>query len=279
MSYFFLMGQGGSALGPVLAGLLLDSANPAGTSQVTLLPMFALGLLVVPVVGLMAASMAGRPRTVPDPTTPQPAAQASRVSLPIKALIILGVMVTLRGLAQPGSVAFIPRLFQQKGWDASEYGLITSLFWVASGIAGILFGQLADRYDRRWVIAGSLLLSVPALFFLPIAESRPMVFGLAIAAGGLTGGSHSVIVALAQSLIPGRKGFVSGAALGFIFGAGAIGGLLIGGLSDRVGLGTTFQIVAGVTILAGLLALLLPVGRQVSAAIPPEMETALTRAR
>ena len=285
LSYFFLMGQGGLALGPALAGMLLDGANPAGSGGSTLSPLFIMGLAALPALGFVGSTLA-RPRLNASSAAPISAAEATqsppaRAAIPVKALTLLAVMVALRSLAQPGSVTFIPRLFQLKGWDATEYGLITSSFWIASGIAGLLFGQLADRFDRRWVIASSLMLSVPALFFLPVTDGKPLAFALAIAAGGLTGGSHSVIVALAQSLIPGRKGFVSGATLGFLFGAGALGGLLIGGLSDQIGLEPAFQIIAVTTALAAVLALALPANERAQSApdLLPDLEADPTRAR
>mgnify|MGYP005840981485 CR=1 FL=1 len=264
LSYFFLLGQGGLALGPALAGFLLDQANPAGSGQVTVAPLYVLALLATPAVAFMALSIT-RSRLHPSVPLTSPAQGAGEppvsVSLPIRAIALLALLVALRSLATPGSVAFIPRLFQQKGWDPTEYGLITSSFWIASGVAGVIFGQLADRYDRRYVIMLSLLLAVPALFFLPTVEGKLIAFGLAIAAGALTGGSHSVLVVLAQGMIPGSKGFASGATLGFMFATGALGSFVIGGLSDQIGLGTAFQIVAGAAVLAGLLALLLPAGR------------------
>ena len=60
----------------------------------------------------------------------------------------------------------------------------------------------------------SMLFSAPAFFLLPAYEGA-FAFFLAIAAGGLSGGAHSLIVVMAQDLIPMRKGFASGAILGF----------------------------------------------------------------
>ena len=103
----------------------------------------------------------------------------------------------------------------------------------------------------------SMLFSAPAFFLLPAYEGA-FAFFLAIAAGGLSGGAHSLIVVMAQDLIPMRKGFASGAILGFIFATGAIGSLAIGFISDQIGLALTFQIVALMIAVAGLLSLLLP---------------------
>lgn len=280
MSYFFLLGQIGLALGPALGGFLLDVANPnliqhysgltptipmySFSGNVT--PILIIGVLAVPGVLLfMATNIPLRQLKKENETgeTTESAPKKSFAQLPIFAFAILGILVITRSLATPGSVSFIPRLFQQKGWSPAEYGLITSTFWIASGISGVYFGQLADRFDRRFVVMGSLLASAPAFFLLPLVNGLP-AFALAIAAGGFSGGSHSIIVVLAQDLSPANKGFASGAILGFIFGAGALGSLVIGTLSDLIGIGPTFQIVAVLTVVSAFTALLLPSNRPVN---------------
>jgi FSR family fosmidomycin resistance protein-like MFS transporter len=279
MAYFFLMGQTGLALGPFLAGLLLDVANPpfylafnapfapvyeipfVWSARVT--PLLVTVLLALPILLFMMIAM---PRPVIQSVGNAARATISIRSLPLRAFGILGVVVALRSLAQPGSVTFIPVLFQQKGWSPSEYGAITSSFWIASGVAGVMFGNLADRFDRRAVIAVSLFLAVPMFFMLPLVDG-PVAFLLAILAGGLSGGSHSIIVVLAQDMIPAAKGFASGTIMGFIFATGALGSLLIGTISDQIGLETTFQLVAAATLAASVVALALPAGRQQSSAV------------
>ncbi|MCY4147633.1 MAG: MFS transporter, partial [Chloroflexi bacterium] len=271
MACFFLMGQTGLALGPAIAGILLDAANPnlpgsmgalVGlpyfTSGGDVMPIIALSVLCVPAVLLMITSI---PKTqehhAEQSKRKTERANGAREQFPLFAFVVLGLIVLLRGLGQQGSVAFVPLLFEQKGWDPAAYGTITSAYWIASAISGLVFGRLADRFDRRMVMMLSMLASAPAFFLLPAYEGA-FAFLLAIAAGGLSGGAHSLIVVMAQDLIPLRKGFASGAILGFIFGTGAVGSLVIGALSDQIGLAQTFQIVAAVIALAGLLSLLLP---------------------
>jgi FSR family fosmidomycin resistance protein-like MFS transporter len=113
------------------------------------------------------------------------------------------------------------------------------------------------------VIALSMVASAPAFFFLPAVDG-PLAFALAIAAGALSGASHSIIVVLAQGLMPGSKALASGLILGLIFGMGALGSFIIGGLAERLGLSAVFQIVAGAIIGASLLALALPGNRATS---------------
>lgn len=272
ISYFFLMGQLGLALGPALAGTILDRAATHNNAFSDVLgPVFAgrlleqgsvtplLGLVVfaLPGVILMAWSIPNRTAHRVEKSKTVAEQPYTRASAPVMGFVVLIAMVTLRSLAQPGSVNFIPVLFQSKGWSPAEYGLITSSFWLASGLAGVAFGYLADRYDPRWVVAVSLLLSAPVFFLLPVTDGV-IAFTLAIIGGGLSGASHSIIVLSAQALMPGSKGFASGMIMGLIFGTGAVGSFFIGLVSDAVGLNTAFQLVAGAILLASLLALALP---------------------
>ncbi len=271
VALFFMMGQFGLALGPTIAGVLLDAANPNILGQLgelanlsyfgytdNVMPIILLSLISIPGILFLMTSIPSTREQIQVSEAQQKAdKEKSKADFPLKAFGILGAMVILRGLGQPGSVAFIPVLFEQKGWDPSAYGAITSSFWIASAISGVAFGRLADHYDRRKVMMVSMLMSAPAFFLLPAFEGV-FAFLLAIAAGGLSGGSHSIIVVLAQDLIPMRKGFASGAILGFIFGTGAVGSFIIGAVSDQIGLATTFQIVAFLIAAAGILALFLP---------------------
>ena len=271
MALFFMMGQIGLALGPAVAGILLDAANPnilgnmapaVGAAhfgrQGNVTPILVFALVSIPGILLMATSIPARHRQRPEPDKRKiDQADTRRQHFPVRAFIVLGLMVILRGLGQPGSVAFIPVLFERKGWDPSAYGTITSSFWIASAISGLVFGRLADQFDRRKVMMFSMLSSAPAFFLLPWFDGA-LAFALAIAAGGLSGGAHSIIVVLAQDLIPMRKGFASGAILGFIFGTGAVGSLMIGAVSDQIGLTATFQMVAFLIAAAGILSLFLP---------------------
>lgn len=271
LSIFFLMGQLGSGLGPALVGSLLDSTathnsvftrvlGPTFSGRLiehgTVSPVLAMSLIAVPAILFMALAIPGMSAFAHQHQS-KPDTAKGRGSVSKFALIMLVIVITLRSLANPGMVAFIPRLFALKGWTAAEYGLITSTFWIAGGIAGVIAGQIAERYGTTRVISITLVLGAAPIFLLPHADGQ-IAFVLSLAAGALTSASHSLIVALAQRIIPAGKGFASGATLGFIFGTGAIGTLIIGALSDRLTLSVAFQIVGVVTFFTGLLATTLP---------------------
>jgi len=265
MAWFFLAGQLGLAFGPALVGRLLDNAVPAagrlvGAASGTALPAAWASVLALPGMALMLLFLPGRREhraAVAADEAKEAGGKSKRAPLSRLVVLLFLAMVSLRSLGQPGAVAFIPLLFQQKGWSPAEYGLITSSFWVGSGLAGVFFGGLADRHDRRLVIAGSMLCSAPAFFLLPVVDGAP-AFALAIFAGALSGASHGIVVVLAQGFLPASRAMASGAALGLIFGTGALGSAFIGWLAGIIGLGTSFQLVAGAIVLASVLALLLP---------------------
>lgn len=267
VSIFFLFGQLGLGAGPMLAGFVLDRAVPAAGQAVassSLFPLFALSLLAVPGVLFMATSVPGRVHTHPRTATAAISGQTDygwRDSL--KPLLLLGALVVLRGFSGLAAANFLPVLLTRKGWDPASYGVVTGLFMIASAFSAVVFGQLADRFDRRLLIAGTMLVSAPAFFLLPLADGI-LPYLLSLWAGWFSGASFSIIIVLAQRVVPGSKGFASGAILGFTFAAGALASLVIGILADGsggfrgIGLDSTFQVVAITAALAALTSLALP---------------------
>jgi FSR family fosmidomycin resistance protein-like MFS transporter len=271
-AFFFLFGQLGLGLGPALAGLLLDRAHTNYNSffgpalgpafprlfieQGSVVPLFVLALIALPAALLMAltipnraAYFARKPRTSVQSNVP-------RAALNKRAFAIFGAAVALRSLSAISVITFTSLIFQLKGWTPAQYGLLVSVFWVASGLSGMVFGALGDRYDSRRVVMLSLLVAAPFIFLLP--DLTGVFAFVAMIIIGAMGGSHSLVVVLAQNMLPGRRGFASGAILGFIFASGALGNLVMGSLIDSLGPATTYQIVAGVTVVGGMLWLLLP---------------------
>ena len=271
LSIFFFAGQTGGGLGPAITGFLLDraathneifvSAFPAFSGLITeravITPLIAAGLIALPAVLLMGIIIPSAAHHASTHTERQISRKAEHQRVGRTAIIILIAVIGLRSFVNPGSVSFLPRLFQSRGWSPTEYGLIASAYWIGGGITGIFFGYLADRYGSRLLIALSMLLSAPAVFGLSLFDGAP-AFLMALATGAFSGGSHSLLVGMAHRIMPAGKGLASGATLGMIFGAGALGVLIIGSVSDRIGLISVFQMIAGITVLTGFIALLLP---------------------
>ncbi len=250
-AFFFLFGQAGLALGPAVGGKLMEWAGLRGLWAPTALGFLVVGLLVH-TYGSNGEEIGKTSRS--ESRSPKPEAlRVARVTL-----VIFALMIFLRASVQAGTTTFLPKLFADRGVSPGTYGLLLSGFMLGSAGGGVLGGNLADRLGRKQVVVATLLLAVLPLLLYLRSEGLWLVWLLVMLAGGLYGASHSIIVVIAQSMLPGRQALASGLILGFMFTSGAVGAFLVGILADQIGLLAALNGLAGVSLAAGLLALGLP---------------------
>ncbi len=248
---FFMSGQLGLFVGPVLAGFLLEGYGRPG-------------YLVLPVLALLAFvggwQWLVRQRTstsdlATSPTVVMPRIQAS-ASL-IRAAGLLFLIILSYSSVGIGAMTFAPKLFTELGFEPTYVGWLGGLFMLGSAAGGVVGGALADRYSGRWVIFGGLIAAIlPIYFYIPIAGIGRFV--LLCLAGFFSGMPHSILILRVQSLLPNRKALASGLALGTMFFSGSVGSYVMGLIADGVGLAVTLQGTAVLPLIAGLLTLLLP---------------------
>lgn len=256
-SVFFFCGQIGLALGPVLGGWLYSRIGMLG-----MLPLCAMALLPAALLLMPGAAPASRPKTA------RRAATAGAGRLWLAATVAFVVLVALRSSIQATYTAFLPTLFQDRGWDPAIYGLLAGSFMLTAAFGNVITGVLADRVGMRAATVVPLLLSVPAGLLCLWAPTTAIAFAGCGLAGLLIGGQHSVLVVHAQRLIPTQQGFASGLILGFTFASGAIGTWLGGIVANQVGLLVVMQVITLLGLPAAALALTLP-GRIVARPAPP----------
>jgi FSR family fosmidomycin resistance protein-like MFS transporter len=236
----------GFALGPVLAATFVLRWGASSTAW----------LLVLSVP--FAAVLYGlRKETAPPPASPKPSRGKIQWSrLPWRELVILSLLVTLRSWTYQGFVIYLPLFLQGKGIPLTVGSRLLFVFLFSGAIAGLLGGHLSDRWGRKRVIAGSLLLFSPFMF-LALWVSGPWVPLLMASAGAMLLAGFSVIIVFAQELMPGNVGLASGLMLGLAFGTGGVGVFLSGLMADALGLEKSIFFLAFLPLLAGLLALTL----------------------
>jgi MFS transporter, FSR family, fosmidomycin resistance protein len=246
-SWFFLFGQVGLSIGPALSGYLIDHWGWAALyGPVVLVALIgAAGFAMIPSQATAAAHAATRPTVAPGPIV-------------WPTLLVAVFIGGLRVWAQTTVGNLGPKYFHDLGLSPSTYGAIVGVFMLGIALGGLLGGWLADRIGGRPMTVITLALSVPALFWLPVVTG-PAVYALALAAGILNGGPHSLLVVIAQRAMPGRGSLASGLALGSMFAISSTGVWFSGLLGDRVGLGIAVQAAAGLDLAAAVLALALPV--------------------
>lgn len=276
-SIFFVAGQSGLALGPILTGIIIQNYGLAG------LPFMALAML--PAVVFMFATM-NRPYADDHEHTPPPTrattAATSEVAGPtpsnnsrvttrgVYVLIAFVLLITLRSTTQQGFVTLLPKYFSDMGYAPATYGAMLSILGLAGAVGTFLGGYLGDRFNRRMIIFGSMTLG--ALFSLLLLRADGWMYAAAaLGAGVMMNIPHSILLIMAQRLLPKRKGMVGGAVLGLMFASGAAMTGIGSRVADFVGLPTVLVAIALMPIGAGLCALLLPATRGVEpATVPPK---------
>ncbi|MGD2058796.1 MAG: MFS transporter, partial [Anaerolineales bacterium] len=120
-------------------------------------------------------------------------------------------------------------------------------------VGGIVGAWLSDRFGNRYVMTISLLLASAPIFFYGMISTTWLLILVTFFAGAFIGASHSIIVVLAQRLLPGKSGVASGLVLGFTFASGSVGALFSGMIADRSGFQFLFLFLGGLMILATIL--------------------------
>jgi FSR family fosmidomycin resistance protein-like MFS transporter len=238
-SFFFFFGQGGLFLGPALGGPLIDQWGPKG--------LFLLFLFILPFGILMLLSsefhlQRGGKTSSPSNTR----STAIRWSYVIPFIIA----IFTRSWTQMSMMTFLPKYLQDLGYRPGVFGPISALFMGGSAIGGIIGAWLSDRFGNRYVMTFSLLLTSVPIFFYGTISTTWLLLLVTPLAGSFIGASHSIIVVLAQRLLPGKSGVASGLVLGFTFASGSVGALFSGMIADRSGFHFLFLFLGSLMIIS-----------------------------
>ncbi len=248
-SYFFIFGQTGLFVGPLLAGLMLERFGKLGLLVVT--------LMTIPIGLGMLYTMRTRdslPEKVPD------RGKIAFFTIRSGKGFILVLALVSAGSAWIGQSMgiFIPKYLNDLGSSASLYGGGAALFLGGAALGLVAGGHLADRVGKRRVATLALFLASFPLLLIPNVVQTWWMFLILPLAGAFSGASHSILVVFAQRLFPAGMGLASGLILGFMFTSGSLGVLVSGFVADLAGVETVFPLAAGLAILSSLCATRLP---------------------
>lgn len=246
MSVYVTAGTVGVALGPLIGAVIFTLLGVHGTALMCIPGICgALWLLVELRNTLERTPVRTRVRAAPAHSIPW---------LPL--IAVIAVMMS-RNWTVIGLEAFIPSWYRSMGYASSFYGPLASTVVLASACGTIGSGTLADRYGRRAIILGTLVLSIPCL--LLFAQFTGAVAFLTGALVGLLAASTGPLtLVMAQELMAGRVGVASGLIMGLAFVAGAIGVPITGALADAFGMATAVRLQVIVVIFTILIIPLLP---------------------
>jgi FSR family fosmidomycin resistance protein-like MFS transporter len=250
-SIFQVGGNGGSAMGPLLAAWIII---PHGQSS---LAWFAIAAVIA--IAVLARVGAWYKRQHIDRPKAQPAANLSPVSAArVRSSIVVLVLLIFSKYFYVASITSYFSFYLIERFHVSVRSAQVHLFVFLLAMAlGTLFGgPLGDRIGRKRVIWVSILGIAPFTLMLPYVDLM-WVGILTFIIGLILSSAFSAIVVFAQELMPGNVGAVSGLFFGFAFGIGGIGAAVLGGLADTHGIEFVYRICAYLPLL-GMVAAFLP---------------------
>jgi FSR family fosmidomycin resistance protein-like MFS transporter len=248
MSLFSVGGNVGFALGPVLMTPLLLAFGVHGT-VFALIPTWAMAVVLVHELprmrGFRSDVVCGRVQRRDDDEAWGPFA-------------LLAGVIALRSFVYFGLVTFIPLYYVANLHTGKAFGNGALTAMLLGGAVGTLLGgPLADRFGRRTVLTGSMLI-LPLLIAGFLLSGPVLALLFAGLAGAATIATFAVTIVMGQEFLPGRLGVSAGVTIGLSIGLGGVGAPLLGLLADAHGLKAVFETVAALPVVALVLVLALP---------------------
>lgn len=253
-SVFQLGGNAGSALGPLLAALIIVPLGQATVGWFAVLPVIA--MVVLWRVGrwylrIMAIHAHRGPRNPKVARSPLP---RRRVILIVSMLLLLIFSKQFYLASMTSYYTFY--LIGRFGLSVQDAQLQLFLFLFAAAIGTLVGGLLGDRIGYKNIIWSSILGAAPFTLLLPYADQF-WTSVLAASAGFILASAFSAILVYAQLMIPGRVGLVSGLFFGFAFGMAGVGSAVLGRLADATSIYTVFTVCSFLPLI-GLVCVFLP---------------------
>jgi FSR family fosmidomycin resistance protein-like MFS transporter len=250
-SVFQVGGNAGSALGPVLAALIVVPFGQPSIAWFSSIAFVAIALL-------WQIGRWYKPRIVPHSSVS--VARHADAPTPRRVAFAIGILIVLvfSKFIYLSSLTSYYTFYLMHKFGVSTQGAQLYLFvFLGANAVGTFFGgPIGDRIGRRYVIWFSILGVLPFTLLLPFAGLMGTAV-LSVIIGFILSSAMPAILVYAQELVPHRFGMISGLFFGFAFGAGGIGAALLGEVADRMGIEFVYQACALLPAI-GLLAIFLP---------------------
>ena len=249
-SAFQVGGNSGSAIGPLLAAIIIV---PYGQYAMAWFMIFAFIAICI----LFKVSQWSVQYTQKIVSSAASTAYKLHGRTLIRALVVMSVLI----LAKFTYIASLSNYYTFYLIDKFHVPLQHAQLYLFAFLAAVAVGTFAggpigDKIGRKAVIWISFLGMVPFALMLPYANLFwTIVF--AMLSGLILSSAFAAIVVYAQEAVPGRVGMVAGMMFGLMFGISGIAASALGVLADQHGIQWVFKLCAFIPLL-GLATALLP---------------------
>ena len=252
-SIFQVGGNGGSALGPLLAAAII---LPFGQHSIS---FFALAALLAAIIMVRLGSWYKARMAYATKHPQKTVGINTNISKRAKygALAILIILVFSKYFYTSCITSYFTFFLIDKfGISVGASQLCLFVFLAAFAIGTVAGGLLGDKFGRKYVIWFSILGSAPFALIMPYANFAWTIV-CTFLSGLIIASAFSSIVVYATDLMPDKVGLIAGIFFGLMFGLGGLGSAFFGWLADKTSIEFIFKVSAYLPLL-GIIAGLLP---------------------
>lgn len=252
-SIFQVGGNGGSAVGPLLAAIII---LPFGQHAIS---WFALAALLAAIIMIRLGTWYRAKLSYA--VTHQSAQPLINHDISRRtqygALLILILLIFSKYFYTACITSYFTFFLIDKfGVSVQTSQLCLFVFLLAFAIGTVAGGMLGDKFGRKYVIWFSILGAAPFAIAMPFANLTWTII-CTFLSGLIIASAFSSIVVYATDLMPDKVGLIAGIFFGLMFGLGGLGSAFFGWLADKTSIEYIFQVSAFLPLL-GIIAGLLP---------------------
>ena len=263
-SIFQVGGNAGSALGPLLAAMIVLRFGQSHIWWFGILALAAIALLYGVGKWYRDNTFRIKPKNAAHAANEHSTLPRGKVNLAVGILLAL-IFSKYFYLASMTSY-FTFYLIEKFHVSIHNAQIHLFVFLLAVAAGTFLGGPLGDRFGRKYVIWFSILGAAPFTLLLPHV-SLLWTGVLTVIIGFILSSAFSAILVYAQELLPGKVGMISGLFFGFAFGMGGIGSALLGVLADRTSIIFVYHVCAFLPLIGLLTGFLPNIGGRKNAAM------------
>lgn len=239
MSYFMVGGELARTAGPMVVLAAVTTWGVQGTIRLLPLGLLASGILFWHLKDVESAEKVSVKQMTYSQTT--------KDMLPF--FMIVGGFIFFRAFAKVSLTLFLPTFLSHQGRSLWYAGGALSLVQLAGAIGTFFAGSLSDRFGRKhvlWILA----VSTPVFMLAFLWSGGFIRFIFLVGVGLAIFSSGPVTLALVQDQKTDYPAFLNGIYMTLNFSLSSLMALLVGGMSDWMGLEKTYLICALLSCLA-----------------------------
>lgn len=254
-SIFQVGGNTGTAVGPLLAALIIVRYGRSHAAYFAVLALLAIVILIR--VGKWAKVRMGQIKmNTKDVSSINVHPHLSKKKIRTSVVILLVLIFSKYFYLSSISSYYTFYLIDKFHISIQHSQLFLFAFLLAAAVGTYLGGPLGDKYGRKYIIWFSILGVAPFTLLLPYV-SLFWTAVLSVIIGLILSSAFPAILVYAQELMPGKIGMISGLFFGFAFGMGGLGSALLGMLADATSIYFVYHICAFLPLI-GLITWMLP---------------------